>query len=192
MLIKTFPQIPSYSSPDCQIQILQLIEHRTLVKKILILGAMLGAYPAAFAGTFPNAKVTAVDQWLGEDCGLQELANSQENCFFFTKDFNNISLLKINYTNIDDIQKLEKNFDFIYIGGPITKNVSELLSHFSPTCMIAGVMYTVCETDPPVRYSTNCQTNAERGQLKKDLTSYAKKNQSFATGLWMLQLASSA
>ncbi|MBY0383642.1 hypothetical protein K2X05_00660, partial [bacterium] len=157
MIIKMFPHIPSYSSPDCQFQVVQLLEHKVSVKKFLVLGAMLGAYAAAFAGTFPNAKITAVDQWLGEDCGLQQLSNSQENCLKFNQDFKNISLLKLDYTDPQSLHELEKNFDLVYIGGPITKNVPQLLSHLSPKSLIAGVMYTVCETDPPTRYSTNCQ-----------------------------------
>lgn len=190
MVLKIYPHIPSYSSSECQIQILQLLEHEKSVNKILVLGAMLGAYAAAFAGTFPNASIVAVDRWLGEDSGLDGIENSMEKCSFFTKDFGNIRLLKLDYTQPSDIKKLDRDFDFIYIGGPITTNVAVLLSHFDSRGLIVGCMYSACETDPITSHFKNCKTNPERATLKRDLISFANQNNrrllAFGCYNWML------
>ena len=173
--VKLDTTIPSWSSPHCQYQIIQLLENFKSVKKILDLGTMLGAYAVGFAKTFPSAKIVAVDRWKGESCGLGNFLNTELNFKKFTQRYKNISGLKINYTDLNQIKQLSTDFNFVYFGGPIQENCYQLLSHFDRHCMFAGCMYVASECEPPLSHVQKCRITSDRIQLKNSLIIAAKQ-----------------
>ena len=135
---------------------------------------MFGAFAGAFARTFPKAEVMAVDFWKEDNSGLKDLPVSEELFLQYTGHIPNITHAKLDYTELSDIESLPRDFDMVFVGGPISKNCLQLLSHFSEECLITGVQYTVAESDPNISYSGNCQRTTVRRDLKKSLVESAR------------------
>jgi len=169
--------IPTYSDQSCRFQILQLLEHMPPPKVIVDLGTMFGAFAADFALSFPDAKIIASDFWDGSHSGLDERLITQQEAEGYLKAFSNIEIRKLDYTLADDLHQLPKNADFVYVGGPVDRNVNQLISYFSDSTFLAGVRYMPAPCEPSTEIHDHFSFEESRPKLKKDLKEAAQHNQ---------------